>query len=200
MIERMLKNTGITATTLIALVLFTLTLASSPVHARKVAGVELEGSIAVADEELVLNGAGIRKKLFIKLYVGSLYLGAPSADAAGVVAADESMAIRLNVLSDLLTRDKMLKALKDGFNNSTGGNTEPVQPQIDQMIGLMTEKIRPGDSYTFAYEAGAGTHMFRNGEELALIDGLDFKQALFGIWLSDKPAQASLKSAMLKGS
>lgn len=200
MMSSMLKSTRISVSTLIALACFTLTLVASPVHARKVAGVELEGSLVVGDEELVLNGAGLRKKLFIKLYVGSLYLGAPSNDAVGVVAAEESMAIRLNVLSDLLTRDKMLKALKDGFSKSTGGNTDPVQPQIDQMIGLMTEKIRPGDSYTFAYEASVGTHMFRNGEELALIEGLEFKQALFGIWLSEKPAQASLKSAMLKGS
>ncbi len=29
------------------------------------------------------------------------------------------------------------------------------------------------------------------------LEGLDFKKALFGIWLSDKPAQASLKKAML---
>ena len=102
-------------------------------------------------------------------------------------------------MSDLLTRDKMLKALKSGFNKSTGGNTGPVQPQIDQMIELMTDKIRPGDSYTFAFEPAVGTRMSRNGEELGLIEGLEFKQALFGIWLSDKPVQANLKSAMLKG-
>ncbi len=199
MIANNLKNTSITISKQIALVCFALLLISSPAHARKVAGVELENKLAVGGEELVLNGAGLRKRLFIKLYVGSLYLGAPSSDAAGIVAADESMAIRLNILSDLLTRDKMLKALKSGFNKSTGGNTDPVQPQIDQLIGLMTEKIRPGDSYTFAYEPNVGTRIFRNGEESGLIEGLDFKQALFGIWLSDTPVQANLKSAMLKG-
>ena len=199
MITDTLKSSSVHMSRLIALACFTVLLLSSPAHARKVAGVELESSLAVGSEELILNGAGLRKRLFIKLYVGSLYLGSHSNDAAGVIAADESMAIRLNILSDLLTRDKMLKALKSGFNKSTGGNTGPVQPQIDQMIELMTDKIRPGDSYTFAFEPAVGTRMSRNGEELGLIEGLEFKQALFGIWLSDKPVQANLKSAMLKG-
>jgi len=193
----MMKSRRLSVSSLVILACLTLAVATSPAQARKVAGVELEETLTVGDESLMLNGAGLRKRLFIKLYVGSLYLASPSTDAVGIVAAEESMAIRLNVLSDLLTRDKMLKALNKGFSSSTGGNTAPIQAQIDQMIGLMTEKIRPGDSYTFAYEARVGTRMYRNGEELATIEGLDFKQGLFGIWLSDKPAQASLKKAML---
>ncbi len=72
-----------------------------------------------------------------------------------------------------------------------------VQAEIDQMIALMQEKIQPGDSYSLAYEPSIGTRVMRNDEELSIVPGLDFKQALFGIWLSDKPAQASLKKAML---
>jgi hypothetical protein len=30
-----------------------------------------------------------------------------------------------------------------------------------------------------------------------VIAGLDFKQALYGIWLGNKPVQASLKKALL---
>ena len=165
--------------------------------AAKVAGVELDPAMSVGEQELVLNGAGIRKKLFIKLYVGSLYAVEKSRDATALVDADEAMAIRLNVLSDLLTRDKMVKALKEGFSKSTGGNTEPVQGGIDQMMGLMQDKIRPGNSITLAYEPGVGTHVMRDGEAMSVIPGLAFKQALFGIWLSDSPAQASLKKAML---
>lgn len=165
--------------------------------AAKVAGVELDPAMSVGEQELVLNGAGIRKKLFIKLYVGSLYAVEKSSDATALVDADEAMAIRLNVLSDLLTRDKMVDALKEGFSKSTGGNTEPVQGGIDQMMGLMQDKIRPGNSITLAYEPGVGTHVMRDGEAMSVIPGLAFKQALFGIWLSDSPAQASLKKAML---
>ena len=180
-----------------ALLLLSITLLSTSAIAKKVGGVELAPSISVGSQEFSLNGAGIRKKLFIKLYVGSLYLATKSSDANAIVAADEPMMIRLNILSKLLTRDKMIKALEDGFKNSTGGNTAPVQTEIDQMIALMQEKISPGDTYSLVYEPGVGIRVMRNAEELSIIQGLAFKNALFGIWLSDKPAQASLKKAML---
>jgi len=182
----------LTAVTAVSLALF-----SGSIMAEKVAGVELAPTMMVGEQELAFNGAGIRKKLFIKLYVGSLYAGQSSSDAAALVAADKPMAIRINVLSDLLTRDKMVKALNEGFEQSTGGDTAPVQEGIDQLMGLMQDKIRPGNSMTLAYEPGVGTHVMRNGEALSVVPGLPFKQALFGIWLSDSPAQDSLKKAML---
>lgn len=172
---------------------------ASPTMAKKVSGVDLPDSITAGEATLALNGAGLRKKLFIKLYVGGLYLNEPSSDAQAIIDADEPMAITLNIKSKLLTRDKMLKALNDGFKNSTGGDTAAIQPQIDQMIEFMGEKIKIGDVFHYVYEPGSGTHMSKNGGEPVVIEGLDFKQALFGIWLADKPAQASLKKAMLGG-
>ena len=179
--------------------IMTLALIAGPLQAAKVGGITLDESITVGSTETLYNGAGLRKKLFIKLYVGSLYLTTPSTDANAIVDADEAMAIRLNILSDLLTRDKLLSALKEGFDKSTGGNTAPIQPQIDQMIALMQDKVSPGDTLTLAYEPGVGTHVMRDGKELDVIEGLPFKKALFGIWLSDKPAQKSLKTDMLGG-
>lgn len=176
----------------------TLAMIAGPLHAAKVGGITLDESITVGSSDTLYNGAGLRKKLFIKLYVGSLYLTTPSSDASAIINADEAMAIRLNILSDLLTRDKLLAALEEGFDKSTGGNTAPIQPQINQMIGLlMQDNIQPGDALTLAYEPGVGTHVLRDGKELNVIEGMPFKAALFGIWLSDKPAQNSLKSAML---
>jgi hypothetical protein len=191
----MLMRTPIKST--FALLLLSITLLSTSAIAKKIGGVELAPSTSAASQELSLNGAGIRKKLFIKLYVGSLYLATQSSDASAIIAADEPMMIQLNILSGLLTQKKLVKALKDGFKNSTGGNTAPIQAEIDQMIALMQEKIQPGDSYSLAYEPSIGTRVMRNDEELSIVPGLVFKQALFGIWLSDKPAQASLKKAML---
>lgn len=179
--------------------IMTLALIAGPLQAAKVGGITLDESITVGSTETLYNGAGLRKKLFIKLYVGSLYLTTPSTDANAIIDADEAMAIRLNILSDLLTRDKLLSALKEGFDKSTGGNTTPIQPQIDQMIALMQDKVSPGDTLTLAYEPGVGTHVMRDGKELDVIEGLPFKKALFGIWLSDKPAQKSLKTDMLGG-
>ncbi|MFT4728814.1 MAG: hypothetical protein ACI9UN_003327 [Granulosicoccus sp.] len=166
-------------------------------YATKVAGVTLDDTMMVGEQSLALNGAGIRKKLFIKLYVGSLYTAEASSNAADIVAADAPMAIRLNLVSNLLTRKKMVGALTDGFKNSTGGNVAPIQAGIDQLVAVLPEKLESGSAMTLAYEPGVGTHLMDGDKSISVIEGLEFKQALFGIWLSDKPAQKSLKKAML---
>ncbi len=179
------------------LLIVCMALGSTTAHAKKLRGVELAETADFAGDELVLNGAGVRTRLIIKLYVGSLYTKAKSTDGNAIINADEPMAIRLNIISDLLTRDKMVKALKTGFNSSTGGNTAPIQPQIDQLMALIQGKIGTKDQYTLSYKPASGTHVFKNGEKGGIIEGLEFKKALFGIWLSDKPAQKSLKAGML---
>ena len=59
------------------------------------------------------------------------------------------------------------------------------------------EKIKEGDIFEIWYVPGMGVQPFKNGNFQANIEGLDFKKALFGIWLSDKPADASLKKSLL---
>lgn len=172
---------------------------SGSVHAKKVGKVELAENLSVEDITLTLNGAGIRKKLFIKLYVGSLYVeeSLKGSDADAIIQADNPMLIKLDIISELLTRDKMIKALNEGFSKSTNGNTAPIQEQISAMIDAMSQPIRPGDVYQVIYTPQAGTRLTIGDETLATIEGLPFKQALFGIWLSASPAQKSLKDAML---
>ena len=178
-----------------------LALAAGGARAASVAGVEVEPSIEVAGTPLELAGAGVRTRFFVKLYVAALYLpaGTDAADATGVILADEPMAITLDIVSDRVTREKMVEALEDGFAASTGGDTAPVQGGIDAMLGAMDAPIEAGASYTLAWEPGVGTRMLRGEEEAATIEGLAFKRALFGIWLSDAPVQASLKKDMTGG-
>ena len=68
--------------------LIALTLAL-PLLAATLAGVKMDDSTAVNGQSLVLNGVGLRKKLFIKVYVGALYLPAKQSNPATVLATDE---------------------------------------------------------------------------------------------------------------
>lgn len=174
---------------------------ASSTMADTVAGVTLEERVSVGNEELIYNGAGLRKRFFFKLYVGSLYVPENLKGGSGddIVDADAPMMIQLNILSDLLTRDKLVSALKDGLNKSTQGNTAPIEAQTRIMLDALSEPVRPGQVYQLIYQPEAGTEVRLGDETLAMAPGLLFKQALFGIWLSNAPAQASLKTAMLAG-
>ncbi len=164
---------------------------------KEVSGVKLPATTTVDGQKLTLNGAGTRSKYFMDLYVGALYLGASSKDAAGVVGADEVQSVKLTIISGLVTRDKFNSSTKEGFEASTNGNTEALKSEIDQFMGAFSEDISKQDAFDFNYIPGKGTQILKNGKLLTTIEGMEFKKALFGIWLGNKPADKGLKSAMM---
>lgn len=87
----------------LAIVLF----ASAPAGALEVSGVQVPETLSAGGQELKLNGAGLRKKFIVKVYVGALYLAEPSRDAEAVVAADAPKAVRMTFLRDV-TRSQMM--------------------------------------------------------------------------------------------
>ena len=166
-------------------------------YSEEIGGINMPESLKTGQTQLMLNGAGIRTKLFFDIYVGGLYLKEKSQDPKAIIEADEPMAIRLHVVSSMLTSKKMEKATREGFKKATGGNIEPIKVQIDEFCSVFKKEIKEDDRYDLIYVPGKGVEVHINGEYTSVTEGLAFKQALFGIWLSDKPAQKSLKKSML---
>ena len=155
--------------------------------------IEFEGS------SLILNGQGTRVLFFMKVYEGSLYLETKSSNADEIVKSNSPMAIRLDVISEMVTAEAMKMALSDGLDKSTNSNTGPISNEIDQLASSFNSDVSSGDFYEFIYIKDIGTHVLKNNELVTLIPGLDFKKAFFGIFLSDNPIQKNLKKAMLGG-
>jgi hypothetical protein len=166
---------------------------------RKIAGITMPESFEAGDTALVLNGAGVRTKLAINIYAGGLYLKEKSADAAKIVAADEPMSIRLHIVSGLITPKDFEEATRDGFNRATGGNLAPIRERVEKFIAIFREGIAKHDVYDIAYVPGKGVSVYRNGAHKTTASGLDFKRALFGIWLGPKTANPKLRKGMLGG-
>jgi len=179
------------------LVVLVVLMTASLGYSMEVAGINLPDSISAADSTLALNGAGTRTKLFIDVYVGGLYLQNKSNNAQSILNADEPMAVRLHITSGLVTSEKLESAIREGFDCSTKGNIEPMRDEIENFISVFKEKVNENDIYDFVYSSDKGVEIFKNGKLSSTTPGLEFKKALFGIWLSDKPAQKSLKNQML---
>jgi hypothetical protein len=145
-------------------------------------------------QALNLNGKGIRSKAFFNLYNAGLYLPASNQDAAAILAADQPSAVRLEITSSMISSSAMEEAVREGFKYS---NPDPaLQPRIEKFISVFKDEIKEGDVYDFVYKP-TNMNIIKNGKAAAVIAGLDFKQALYGIWLGNKPVQASLKKALL---
>ena len=162
-------------------------------------GATLPAKLTQTKTELILNGAGVRTKFFMKVYVSGLYLTAKSKVAKDIIAADKPMAVRMHIISNLMTNSNMSTAVKEGFEKSTGGNTEPIQPKIDACLKIFNKDlIKVGDVFDIYYIPKEGTKIFKNGKfQEPIIPGLDLKRAIFGIWLCPDPVEDSLKEKML---
>ena len=69
------------------------------VNAQKtVSGVKLDEKLSLEGQSLVLNGAGTREKMWIDLYVGSLYLPKKSSSAKDIMDSKDAGAIKLNII------------------------------------------------------------------------------------------------------
>jgi len=162
--------------------------------------VNIPDTLSAGKNKLILNGAGYRTKFFMKIYVGALYLTQKSSDQNEIINADKPMAIKMHIVSSLISSKKMINAVNAGFDNATGSNTAPIANEIKQLLSIFQEKIEVGDVYDLVYNPGQGVQASKNGTLKGTIKGLAFKKALFGIWLCDYPADKYLKKSMLTGS
>ena len=166
--------------------------------AKEVAGIQIPDSIKAGEAQLALNGAGIRTKLFMDIYVGGLYLQKAANDANAIIVADEPMALKLHMVSGLITSDKMTSATTEGFENATNGNVKPIQTEINAFMDVFKEEIQENDIFDIVYLPGTGVEVYKNGKLKDTIkSNMEFKKALFGIWLSEEPAHEGLKESML---
>ena len=170
--------------------------------AGEIGGKNLPDTLTVGDAELSLNGAGLRKKFFIKVYAGGLYLQEKSKDAKSVVEADQPMAVRLHFIYKGVSAEKLVGAWNEGFENGLGEKKSEFQQQIDQFNGFWSKEAKEDDVYMVTYEPGKGTSVVANDEVIGTIPGLEFKKAVFGIWLGENVSESKLKAlkkSMLEG-
>jgi hypothetical protein len=148
----------------------------------------------------VLNGGGTRVKLFMDMYVAGLYVPTKSNSGDAIAKANEAGAVRLHIVSSLVTTDRMKEAIIEGFKKSTGGKTAPLQARIDKFVQVFSlEPIVKGNEFDVTYSPEEGTKAYKGGKLLQTIEGADFKTALWGIWLGNDPVDKNLKEGMLGG-
>ncbi len=173
-------------------------LAAPGLQAAEVAGVKVADSVKVGNSELVLNGAGLRSKLFIKVYVGALYVGQKAATPTAIYDSPSPRRMALRLLRDL-DAESLQSALDEGLkNNHTPAELADMKAQAEQLAGIMKAigKAREGDTIAIDFSA-EGVLVSLNGEARGKVAGAGFAKAVLKVWLGDKPADASLKKALL---
>ena len=172
-------------------------LMTSIAEAREVSGKNIPESMNAGDNSLLLNGAGTRTKMWMSIYAAGLYLPKEMHNAKEIINADIPMAIKMHVISGLMSADKLEGALREGFEQSTNGNLSLLKDRIDKFILAQKAELNKDDILEYVYIPGKGVSVFSKGKLATTLEGLDFKKALFGIWLSDNPCEEDLKEELL---
>ena len=175
-------------------------LISFPSPGAEVAGVKLEEKEKVATAELVLNGAGLRKRAFYQVYAIGLYLPEKKTVVTEVIAATGPKRIAIHMLRDV-DADQFSGALADGIrDNHPEAEAKKLEPRVKQLAAIMLDmkEAKTGMRITLDWIPGAGTQVTVQGKPAgAPISGEDFYSALLKIWLGENPVQPDVKKALL---
>lgn len=168
------------------------------VYAAEVSGVRVDDRLRVGDSDLVLNGAGLRTRFFVKVYVGALYASQKSTAPAALINSQAPRRMSLRMMRDL-DADTLHGALQDGLNsNLAPAELAEIKPQAEQLAIIMKSigKVREGDTIAIDFSV-EGVGIGLNGEARGKVDGAAFARALLKVWLGDNPVDAALKKALL---
>ncbi|MDP6908659.1 MAG: chalcone isomerase family protein, partial [Flavobacteriales bacterium] len=120
-------------------------------------GVTLPASIKAGESTVNLNGGGIRKKLFFKLYVGGLYLESKNSDADKIISADAPMAVKLQITSGMISSENMSEAINEGFEKSAGSKLASLKSKIEKFVDTFKKsEIVEGNVFDIVYVPGTG--------------------------------------------
>jgi hypothetical protein len=169
-----------------------------PAFAAEVAGVKFDERVRVGPAELVLNGAGLRKRAFFQVYAIGLYLPSKTAAADEAVRVAGPKRVAIHMLRDV-DAEQFTAALVEGIRaNHSEAAAQGLEPRIKELSAAMLELKEAKKGMAIALDwNGSGTQLLANGAPAGRpIAGEDFYQALLRIWLGDHPVQDDVKKAL----
>ncbi|MGH8667628.1 MAG: chalcone isomerase family protein [Burkholderiales bacterium] len=173
-----------------------LSLLAFPLWAAEVAGVKIDDQARVANTDLTLAGAGLRKRLFFQVYAVGLYVQERKADP---IAQPGPKRVHIHMLRDV-GAEQFTEALADGIKaNHAEAEAKALEPRVKELGAIMAGLKEAKTGMVIALDwTGSETQLMVDGKPAGRpIPGADFYRALLRIWLGEHPVQEDLKKALL---
>jgi hypothetical protein len=164
-------------------------------QAGELAGVTMTDTTQVEDQQLVLNGMGLRKKAVIKVYVAGLYLPTKQTDAEKILEADSARQLVMDFRFGV-SGEKMCGAWDDCLAANVANASDQVKADFKQLCGYMDD-MEKGEKMVFTYLPGKGTESMVKGQSKGTIAGKPFADALYSCWIGDNPPGEAFKKGLL---
>ncbi len=176
-------------------VALSLLMLSSHAWALDVAGVNVAPTVSSRQKTLTLNGAGIRKKLFVKVYVGALYTERKVATPAQLLADPGEKLIRMRFVYKKVEKEKIVEAFAEGLANNAPGVSN--SPEAKAFLSSFKDDFVAGDTVDISVSPDGTVSATHNGKALGTVRSPALAQGVLLIWFGEKPADGGLKKGML---
>jgi hypothetical protein len=163
-----------------------------------VAGVDLPDTVTVNGKTLKLNGAGLRKKAIFKVYVAALYVEQPTHDAAALLSSSQVKSMRLRMMRSVKGK-QVSESIEDGFAKNSKQQQDKLKDRLGKFEAMIPD-VDEGDDIVMTWIPDQGTKVAVRGTDRGTIEGRDFADALFAVWLGPNPVQDDLKKSLVGGS
>ncbi|HEY2738412.1 MAG TPA: chalcone isomerase family protein [Thermoanaerobaculia bacterium] len=172
---------------------------ASAARAATLAGVTLPDKADINGQNpqgLVLNGLGLRTKLFIKVYVGGLYLPQKEKSAQKVMAADAARQMLLSFIYDV-SKSQMCDAWDEGLEANTPNASAEVKKNFKTLCTWM-DGVGKGQKLVLTYLPAEGTRVEVGGKAKGTLPGKPTADAILATWIGANPAPGKdFKNAVL---
>ncbi len=170
----------------------------SPAHARNIDDVSVPEKLELAGEKttLALNGAGLRTRYFVKVYVAALYLTQPATRAERVLDDDSARVVAIHMRRDTDSERIASAFLTSVARNHDASEMAALQDRLTK-FKLLVPSMKRGDVLRLEFGPDGKTRVVRNGQLLGTLGGADFQRALLKIWLGTNPVDDELKQSLL---
>ncbi len=137
-------------------------------------------------------------RMFFKLYDAAFYTNAmQTKNIDKLLNGENALLLEFNYLLKIKKSVILESSEKILPNNMTPADLVSIQERVDQ-INAVYRTVGKGDRSALSYTPGEGTILWINGEPMITIEGADFAQLYFRIWLGEKPISKAMRDALLQ--
>jgi hypothetical protein len=170
---------------------------SQSIAAIQIAKVNIPEQVAVASQNLHLQGAAIRSKFFLDVYIGAFYSETAAKTPKNAMDMPGAKRMSFYFLRNV-SQNKLKSAWKEGFqeNNPTSVLSQN-KNLIAQFLDLFDKDIGKGDIMTIDFIPDKGTVVSIDGKTKGTITQEHFYTLVLSVWMGEHPPSQQFRKALL---
>lgn len=166
-------------------------------EAKDISGIHFADTVEVNGQKLWLNGVGKRKKFFVTVYAGALYLPKKTNIDQEALNMPGPKRVVMHFVYRKVRADQINETWDEDFkNNLSDEERQRLAAKIEAFKKLFRD-VQSGDEIILDFIPGQGIVVHINDQLMGSVNDDHLAKVVLLSWLGPKPGDENLKKAML---